>query len=65
MESIIKQLVDKLSEKYKTLVNDLNNGYPLKECSISDLWELMQLIDCVKSGELNYTEYIKSLRPYE
>ena len=65
MDQVLNQLFDKFTEKYKRLIIDLNNGYSLKECYISELWEYMQLLDCMKFGNMNYDEFIKAVRPYE
>lgn len=65
MELVIRELTNELLGKYKNLMIDLNNGYPLKENDVSELWELMMVIDCIKFGGLNYSEYTKALRKYE
>ena len=65
IELVVNNLTDELLQKYQYLMIDLNNGYPLKENNVSELWELMMLIDCIKFGGLDYDEYIKALRKYE
>lgn len=63
-KEIINKLFDELTEKYKSLIQDLYNGYSLKESYICDLWERVQLIDYVRFNDIDYGEFIKLFRRY-
>lgn len=61
----MNELMQKLFEEYSTVLNDLNIGYPLKEETISHMWELIHAIDCLTFGDLTGEEIHKIILRYE
>lgn len=49
----MKKLYEKLLSEYRSVLSELNIGYPLSEAPIRNLIELIQTIDYMKSGYPN------------
>lgn len=53
----MKSLVD----NYLIILNEFEIGYPVKEESVGGLWELVQLIECIKYADYTPAEYNKMI----
>ena len=61
----MKNLYEKLLADYEVLLNDIGIGYPLKESMVSPLFDLVQVIDCIRFKRLSRKEINKIISKYE
>lgn len=58
-------MFQKLCEKHKGVVNDLNIGYPISQESLNEMWELMHNLHLIKYSDVDPYSVMRILERYE
>ena len=61
----MEELFEKLYNLYLILLDELSIGYPLSKENLSEVWEMIQLIDFVMNGNPSESELLWIADRYE
>lgn len=61
----MNDLIEKIYDLYLTLLNNLEQGYPLDYKYVSEIWELIQLVDFMTNGHPSESELLFIADKYE
>lgn len=61
----MEELIEKLYNSYLILLEELSIGYPLTRLNLSEVWELIHLIDFIFHGNPSEVEMLWIADKYE
>lgn len=61
----MEEILEKLYNSYLVLLEDLSIGYPLSKNNLSEVWELIHLVDFITNGNPTESELLWIADKYE
>lgn len=61
----MNDLIEKIYDLYLTLLINLEQGYPLSNKNVSEIWELIQVVDFMANGHPTESELLFIADKYE